>query len=139
MKNGAFSEVKLALMVKGKQLPAETISELITLEPTRVIREGELLNRLPEVRAEEDEWLYVMPLTSPQGYDERLNDLLQRLCRRREQLPKVQELGTIVLRLSIQSDYAQMVYCLMPETLKRLADVGLPLEVSSLSWGEVGL
>ena len=39
----------------------------------------------------------------------------------------------------MQSDYAQMAYQLMPETMEKVVAIGLPLNVSSLSWGEVGM
>lgn len=44
----------------------------------------------------------------------------------------------VTLRLYVQSDSIQMVYQLMPETLELLSRLGLGLEVSSLSWGEIG-
>ena len=46
---------------------------------------------------------------------------------------------SVKLRLYVQSDYAQMSYRLMPETLSRLVATGLPLDVTSMSWGEIGI
>ena len=46
---------------------------------------------------------------------------------------------SVKLQLNVQSDYAQMSYRLMPETLSRLVATGLPLDVSSMSWGELGI
>lgn len=43
----------------------------------------------------------------------------------------------VTLRLYVQTDSIQMVYQLAPETMALLAALGMPLEVSSLSWGEV--
>ena len=40
------------------------------------------------------------------------------------------------LRMYVQSDKAQIAYRLMPETLAKLVATGLPLDVTSLSWGE---
>ena len=58
----------------------------------------------------------------------------------RDVLDLFEEKGIWVqLRLYVQSDYAQMSYRLMPETLSRLVATGLPLEVSSMSWGELGI
>ncbi len=132
-------EGRFALLVTGDGLPMDTVSELLALTPTRTVRKGDLLNRLPEIRAERDEWILRMPLTTPLATDSALNNLLSHLNRRQAQLTQVTGLGEVTLRLSVQSDTAQMTYRLMPQTLTGLAELGLPLEVSSVSWGEVGI
>ena len=118
MANGReVNEGRFSLIVQGDGLPVEEIEKGLGLKATRLIRKDEVLNRLPLFVAPQDEWVYAVPLTEPQGADAELNALLNRLQERKNQI----------------------AYCLMPETLEKLVAIGLPLNVSSLSWGEVGL
>ena len=130
---------RFSLIVEGDGLPMEEISKALELEPTRVIRKGDTLNRLPLIEATADEWTHTMPLSSPDGVDTQLNDLLARLILHQTTLADLARDWKITLRLFVQSDYAHIAYRLMPETLQRLVALGLPLDVSSLSWGEVGI
>ena len=130
---------RFSLIVEGDGLPMDEISRTLELEPTRVIRKGDTLNRLPLIEAAADEWTYTMPLSSPDGVDSQLNYLLAQLILHQEALAELARDWKLTLRLFVQSDYAQIAYRLMPETLQRLVAVGLPLDVSSLSWGEVGI
>lgn len=133
-------EGRFSLIIEGEQLPVETISSTLNLEPTRVIRKGDTLNRLPLMVAENDEWARTIELSDSQDTDTALNDLLAQIIVHTGDLKSFADSGlTVKLRLNVQSDYAQMSYRLMPETLSRLVATGLPLEVSSMSWGELGI
>ncbi len=140
MANGReVNEGRFSLIVQGDGLPVEEIEKALGLQATRLIRKGEVLNRLPLFVAPQDEWVCAVPLTEPQGADAELNALLNRLQERKDLLESWNGRYQVTLRLYVQSDHAQIAYCLMPETLEKLVAIGLPLNVSSLSWGEVGL
>ena len=97
-------------------------------------------NRLPLMVAEHDEWAHTIDLTNADNTDTALNDLLAQLIVNASALKELAESGIQVkLRLYVQSDYAQMAFRLMPETLQRLVATGLPLDVTSMSWGELGI
>lgn len=133
-------ESRFTLILEGADLPVENISRVLGLEPTRVIRKGDMLNRLPLMIAECDEWNRTIDLTNAHDTDSALNDLLAQIILHTSDLKAFAEGGiSVKLRLYVQSDYAQMSYRLMPETLSRLVATGLPLEVSSMSWGEIGI
>ena len=101
---------------------------------------GDVLNRMPMMTAENDEWAHTIELTNAESTDTALNDLLAQIIVHTGELKAFAERGIKVqLRMYVQSDYAQMSYRLMPETLSRLVATGLPLEVSSMSWGELGI
>ena len=134
-----LSDAKLALLVTGTELPMEELNRLLELKPTRVVRKGDLINRLPEMFAEEDEWVYALQLSAPSGTDMAMVQFLEHLTRHRDSIHQVKKLGRVTLRLFVQSDYAQMTYNLTPATLGWLAGINLTLEISSLSWGEVGI
>lgn len=135
----SVNEARFSLIIHGDHLSVEELEAGLGLKPTRLIRKGEELNRLPLIVAAEDEWLYAVPLTAHHGKDAGLNDLLTLLNDKADLLAPLKANDQVSLHLYVQSDYAQMAYCLMPETLKKIVDTGLPLNVSSLSWGEVKL
>ena len=141
MSNGknSVNEARFSLIVQGDGLDVDRIESSLGLKATRMIRKGEELNRLPLVVAPEDEWVYAISLTEPEGADGEWNALLSRLQERREQLTALKQTYQVTLRMYVQSDYAQMAYQLMPETMEKVVAIGLPLNVSSLSWGEVGM
>lgn len=139
IENSRLSGARFSLIVEGEGLPTEAIGKALELEPTRIIRKGDTLNRLPLIQATADEWTYTVPLTSPHGVDSQLNHLLAHLIMHQEALSDLGRDWKFTLRLFVQSDYAQIAYQLMPETLQRLVALGLPLDVSSVSWGEVGI
>ena len=141
MSNGknSVNEARFSLIVQGDGLDVDRIESSLGLKATRMIRKGEELNRLPLVVAPEDEWVYAISLTEPEGTDGEWNALLSRLQERREQLNALKQTYQVTLRMYVQSDYAQMAYQLMPETMEKVVAIGLPLNVSSLSWGEVGM
>ncbi len=138
--SNTVGESRFSLILEGNNLPVEKISAAMGLEPTRVIRKGDVLNRLPLMLAEHDEWTSTIDLTNAQDTDAALNELLAQIIQHKTDMKTLTEQGIgVSMRLYVQSDYAQMSYRLMPETLSRLVATGLPLEVSSISWGEVGI
>ncbi len=139
VENDKISMARIALIITGSDLPMEEIGKLLELTPTRVVRKGDLLNRLPEIRAQDDEWIYMIDLDTPVGRDENMSVFLQHLISHRKALDTIAVYGEARLRLRVQSDYAQMVYGLEKETIHELDDAGLDLDVASVSWGEVGI
>lgn len=133
-------EGRFSLILEGNDLPAADIEKALNIQPTHIVRKGDVLNKLPLMIAECDEWGHTIDLTNSQNTDTALNDLLAQIILHTGELKGFAEQGiSVKLRLYVQSDYAQMSYRLMPETLSRLVATGLPLEVSSMSWGEIGL
>ncbi len=133
-------EGRFSLLLEGQDLPAEEIEARLKIAATRVIRKGDVLNRLPLITAQTDEWAHTIALTNAESTDTALNDLLAQIILHTGDLKAFADSGMRVrLRMYVQSDYAQMTYRLMPETLSRLVATGLPLEVSSMSWGEIGI
>lgn len=138
--SNSVGEGRFSLILEGNDLPAAEIEQKLGIKASRVIRKGDMLNRLPLMTAENDEWAHTIDLTNAESTDTALNDLLAQIIVHTGELKAFAERGMKVqLRMYVQSDYAQMSYRLMPETLSRLVATGLPLEVSSMSWGELGI
>lgn len=125
----------LSLMISGEQLDFGAISRDLALQSTDMRTKGELLNKLPPIISEEDCWLHEIELADNEGLDPRMHALLEALEHAAGALDELRARFAVSLRLYVQSDYAQIFYRLMPDTLRRLAAIGLPLEVSVLSWG----
>lgn len=126
-------------MITGSGMDMDKISGMLDMQPTRVIYKGDLLNRLPEIIANEDEWILITQLENPQGRDDILGGLLKKLISKKKELSEIAEFGQVRLRLRVQSDYVEVSYSLMPETVELMCELGLPLDISTVSWGEVGL
>ena len=139
MPESKVGEARFSLIIHGDGLSVENIESNLGLKATRMIRRGEVLNRLPLIEAPADEWVYTVSLTDPEGTDAEWNSLLSHLTSRKEALAALRESCSVTLRLYVQSDYAQIAYCLSPETMGKLVALGMPLSISSLSWGEMGM
>lgn len=139
MEKTTVGEGRFSLMIRGEALQEQVLAEKLSLTATGLIRKGELLNRVPHIEATEDVWVHEIPLTEPEGEDTALTTLLETLLARRDFLKELTERYEVVLRLYVRSNRAHITYRLMPATLQKLTEIGLPLELSSLSWGEFGL
>ena len=139
MEKTTVGEGRFSLMIRGEALQEQELAEKLSLTATGLIRRGELLSRVPRIEATEDVWVYEIPLTDPEGEDTALNALLETLLARRNFLEELTRRYRVVLRLYVRSNRAHITYRLMPQTLQKLTEIGLPLELSSLSWGEFGL
>ncbi len=128
---------QLVLLISGDEIDFEAISGALGLESTDVRHKGEVINRLPRIVAEHDEWYHEIELTESNDVDTAMNDLLETLAQHKEKLSALQDRYSIILRMHVKSDYARIFYRLMPDTLARLAKTGVPLEVSVLSWGKM--
>ena len=125
----------LALMISGEGLDFEAIARDLALESTDTRVKGEVINRLPLIVSQEDCWLHEIELADNEGTDPKMHALLGALERGAQMLGVLCAKHEVILRLYIRSDYAQIFYRLMPDTMTRLAGIGLPLEVSMVSWG----
>lgn len=136
VKGGVF-EAHFSLIVTGEGLPMDKISTLLNLQPTRVVRKGDVIKGLLAQAAVQDEWMFTVDADEPVGEDAAISNMLSYLEDKRAALEEVRAMGKVTLRLNVQSDYAHMTYCLVPATMQKMIDLNMPLEVSSLSWGEV--
>lgn len=127
----------LSLILSADALDFQSIEHTLGLVPSDIRHKGEQLNRLPPVISEQDVWIYELPLYDHEGLDADLHAFLEKLQQAKASLPALCPGGEAVLRLYVKSEYAQIFYRLVPDTLKVLADIGLPLEVSVVSWGRM--
>ena len=136
LKGGIF-ESRFSVVISGDNLPLDSFEKELDLVPTRMMRRGDPLKRGVPLLTAHDEWLYTVPTHDSVGPDSAVNDLLSHLLVHKDALKKLSETYEVKLRLYVQSDYAQMSFFLSPETMKNVIALDMPLEISSLSWGEV--
>ena len=136
-KNETIAEASVALIVSGDELDMEELTACLRLQPTRIIHKGEVVGRIPApLLAGQDQWIYTCPLTETYDADTTLISLLTDLQQVKDELHALSATGnTVTLQLYVKSDHAHMFYRLMPETLTHLVALGIPLEISSFSWG----
>lgn len=61
--------------------------------------------------------------------------LLDKLADNEEFLKKLNQKACIYIKCYVQSDYAQIYYTLSAMTLNKIAQLGIDLDISILSWG----
>ena len=130
------AEGTFSLIIRGEALPFETLRKQLELGEVKIVRKGEELNRLPLIVATEDEMVYTISLTEPEGEDPALTALLLLLHKHAADMAEIKQRYKVNLRMYVQSDKAHIAYRLMPETLEKLVATGLPLDLTNLSWGE---
>ena len=133
-----ISESQFSLIICGENLPFDEFTAKTGVKPTKVIRKGDLLSRLPEVVSQEDAWYHSVSLSQPGERDPIMLGMLETIASAKDYLLSLQEQGKkVILRLTVNSDKAVMGYRLMPATLTALEKIGLPLDVTSVSWGDM--
>ena len=130
---------EFALIVRGDGLDFDRISQQLSLPASKTLLKGDLLSKLPRLESPSDMWVHTQPLAVPEGEDPGLNELLSLIEKKKQELDTLSESAQITFRLGIRSMNAQIIFSLMPKTLSRLAAIGYPLEISTFSFGEVGM
>lgn len=134
--NSPIAEARVALTVTADTVDMDLITEKLKLNPTRQIHKGEVVGHIPApLLAGQDQWVYAKELSESYETDTGFNELLIHLNSVRDELNALTRQYSVTLQLYVKSDHAHMYYRLMPETLGHLMSIGIPLEVSSFSWG----
>jgi len=134
-----ISEAQFSVIICGDKLDFDSVTAQLGLAPTKLIHNGEQLSRLPSIVSNEDAWYYTMPLSNPEGSDKDLISMFEKLRGLRGCLESLTGSGCrLTLRLALTTDKAFMGYRLNPDTLKVINEVGFPLDITTVSWGDVG-
>ena len=133
------AEAKFSLVICGENLPMDEISATMGVASTRQVVKGEILNRLPEIVAHEDAWFHTLQLSNPGGRDEVLMGMLNNIVAHKEYLQQLAQKGRVIMRVHLRSDRATQAWRWTPETLEILAETGFPLDVTCVSWGDIGI
>lgn len=125
-----------SLIIKGDDINIGQVGDKLELTPTRVVRKGEVMSSVvgPSPCAS---WSYDIHVSDDRPPYFAVDELLTILLPKRSFLEDLSQSHDVSLRLYIQSDLAQISFDLPIRVIRRLADMGLRVEFSILSWGGV--
>lgn len=126
-----------SLLIRGNtDLDFQEIEGELSLSATNVAHKGEVKYKLAgECKA--DVWVHSVEFEEDERPEESLERFVQILLARREKVKMLVEKYDMCIRYFIQSELAQIGLDFSPELIRSLALLGLKLEISILSWGEV--
>lgn len=125
-----------SLIIQGDDLDLDLIAETIKIEVSEKRKKGELINSIIG-EASSDFIRFDEKVKGKYNPDETLIMLLNKLMDNEAFLVNMRKNTCIYMKCYVQSDYAQINFTLSTRTLYRIAQLGIDLEVSILSWGGV--
>lgn len=125
-----------SLILKGNKLDLDLIEETLNISSSEKHKKGEIFNSIiGEVQY--DFIRFNEKMDGKYNPNETLIRLLNKLIENEEFLKELSKKACIYITCYVQSDYAQVNYMLSADTLKKIAQLGIGLEISILSWGGV--
>lgn len=126
-----------SLIIRGQdELKFDLIAENILLHPSRIIKKGEIIYRSAG-KVKSDVWIYEIKMNNGEQPNDVLELLLNNLKPYLRFIKTLTQTTDICIRCYIQSDLAQIGFDFLPEAIRKLAEFGIKLEISILSWGKV--
>lgn len=124
-----------SLIIRAHDLNFDELKENLPIEPSRIVKKGQSISRAIE-ESKFDIWIFEMKY-SEELPNQALEKLLAALLPYKSYLRNVSQSVDIRIKCYVQSRYAQINFEIFPELIKELASIGIKLEISILSWGEV--
>lgn len=128
--------VSFSLVITGEKLDFDDINRMLKLQPSKLVRKGEIRSKVIG-EALHDIWSYEIKSEVNGEPDKTLKHLLGLLLPANNYIKELSKSVDLYLKCYIQSDYAQIGFGISPEVLNKLAEIGVRLEFSILSWGGV--
>lgn len=132
----------VVLRILGEDtLDFEAIRKEIPLNQDKILRQGERINflsgKVSKYKAECDVILYEFEPRDNEPFYDMVRRKIKEFLPYKEYIASIKNKYYISIRLSLTSDYAQM-YCELPrDILMLISELGVNLEISILSFGEV--
>lgn len=127
---------RCSLIIRGSDLPLIEIQKNIPIEPSKIILKGDKFEKYPNETLF-DLWILDLEFENSANIDETLNKLLTIISPYTHYFRQLSSQNDVIIRIYIQSDYAEIGWQLHPDTIQKLAATHLELEFSVLSWGGV--
>lgn len=125
--NGAIS-----LLIYGEELDFDTVNKDMGVEFTAAYHKGDKINR--QRNAVRTFWEYRLEFDSLNKME---NTLIHFFDTLKNAAIKKYSNYDVRLRLYIQSDMSQIFFTMPEAVLKSASELGIPFDISVLSWGEV--
>lgn len=130
------SEYSISLSLIISNCDMQSIPNVLSKKPTQVLFKGKkALKCLPP--SDKDVWVYTKMYPQEQPLECILADFITDCELDENRVNAIQKVGNCCIRLSIQSDYAQIGLRVSSDSLRLLVQTGIDLEVSIFSWGNV--
>lgn len=125
-----------SLIIKGDDLDFDLIEETLKIEVSEKRRRGEVVNRT--IGAVQNDFIrFNEKMSGKYNPDKTLISLLNKLMDHEVFLKNLSQKAAVFINCYVQSDYAQINYVISVETLNKIAQLGIGLEISIFSWGGV--
>ncbi len=131
----------LCLRINGSKLDFDDINNNIKLQPTQVHHKGDTIeskySRYGKKTHIEDGWLYEVEFGATQNLNDVLNEFISTLSNCKDYLKIIYKEYYVRLWCDIYSDFAQFSIVLTPDTIKKIADVGIGFDIQMYSHGRL--
>jgi len=117
-------------------LTNEVINSMLQLTPTKIVNKGQIVSEVLKKRAESNKWIYREPLIGEEEPHQTLTRLLNRLESEKARYV-IKSCNDAVIGLYLNSDYGQLGFELSIETIAKLSQLKVRLEIHILSFGMV--
>ena len=125
-----------SLIISGDNLDLDLIEKTLKITASEKIKKGEVINSLTG-ESPKDFISFDEKMKGKYNPDKTLMILLDKLMDNEEYLKNLNQKACIYIKCFVQSDYAQIYYTLSAMTLNKIAQLGIDLDISILSWGGV--
>lgn len=124
--------VAISLIVNGCDL--KIVDNLINVKATQFYSVGDYIsNCLPPVS--ENLWIFTKKFCERRFMDYMVRDVIKTCNLDSEKIKFINDIGSCCLRISIQSDYAQIGIDISNQSIQSLSSLGIDVEMSIFSWG----
>ena len=125
-----------SLVISGDDLDLDLIEKTLNIEASEKTKKGEVVNSVIG-EPQSDVISFDEKVKGKYNPDKTLMILLDKLTDNEEYLKELNQKACIYIKCYVQSDYAQIYYTLSAMTLNKIAQLGIDLDISILSWGGV--
>ena len=127
-------ELSICLKIETDE-DIDMISNVLNLSPTDSIKKGTRKSKVLD-KAESNIWMYDVKYGTCNDIGKSLHEYLESIPQLFCKTEELKKIGTIAIRLSIVSDFAQIGISLSEEEVALLNRLQIPIEMSILSWGQ---
>lgn len=126
------------ISISDSNLEFSSIEKNIGIQPTKVIKKGQLIGRLENKKAPYDIWVYEIKISNQEDIFVHLANLLNDLIPYSEYIQEISKIyDEVSINCYLRSNYAQIGFELTAEMIKTLQKLGLGINFHILSFGEV--
>lgn len=132
--NKNFAVGRCSILINSEAVSADTISELLGVVPTRMVKKGKLLSKALNTYAPRNGWFYDVVCENLEEINVSLQ-VVAKLCLLCNEKLRAYDDVDIKIRCFINSELAQVGFGISAETLAMLADTHKEFEITMFSWG----